>query len=138
MFLFFFPAHQCRVHALACRFPLLKQTLDLCFEAFIKQKHPLQSATGWLIWEKIKNKKNDVGVPLTHSILIMSTQAGMYTNTGHIDTHTQAEKHQHFEFFSLRFDYNAKALFYTCDCIMLKTVVNTNTHRASGFVFKDD
>lgn len=52
--------------------PFVKtHTLDLCFQAFIKQNHPLQSPTGW------QEKKNDVGVPLTHGVLIMSTQAGM-------------------------------------------------------------
>lgn len=49
--------HQCRVHSLACSFPLSKQTLDLCFEAFIKQKHPLWSLTGLAYSEK-KKKKN--------------------------------------------------------------------------------
>lgn len=79
--------HQCRVHSLACTFPLSKQTLDLCFEAFIKQKHPLWSLTGWLAQErKKKKKKNTAGVPLTRNIPIMPTQTRIYTYTG--QTHT--------------------------------------------------
>lgn len=53
--------------------PFVKtHTLDPCFQAFIKQNHPLQSPTAWQ-----EKKKNDAGVPLTHDVLIMSTQAAM-------------------------------------------------------------
>lgn len=55
--------HQCWVHSLACSFPLSKQTLDLCFEAFIKQKHPLWSLTGLAYSE---NKKHCWCSPDTH------------------------------------------------------------------------
>lgn len=83
---------QCRVHSLACTFPLSEQTLDLCFEAFIRQKHPLRCAT---CWKGRSRNKNAVGVPLTHNIPIMPTQTGMCSYTGHAGMDTLAHAYTH-------------------------------------------
>lgn len=72
--------------------PFVKTDTGPLLGGFHQAKTPI-TISDWLARTAKKTKKNTAGVPLTHNIPIMPTQTGMYTYTGHIDTHghTQAD-----------------------------------------------
>lgn len=111
----FFFMHQWRGHPLACTFHLSKQTLDLCFEAFMNQNHPLQSGTGCLIW----GGGECWFFPDTQHPNYIHAGKDVHQHRSHWYTQVESINTKNFSFTGVTI--KMKTPFYMCDCIMLKT-----------------